>query len=75
MLLQVWVEVKNALGSERSEELKTDASYFGMISACELGKHAFYTLYECITSTGFFCVCLFCSKTKFATECSSPHGS
>lgn len=58
MLLKVWVEVKNALGSEQSEDLQTDSSYFGMISACELGKDAFYTLYECITSTGFF-LCVF----------------
>lgn len=28
MLLKVWVEVKNALGSEQSEELQTDSSYF-----------------------------------------------
>ncbi|XP_016377604.1 interleukin-6 receptor subunit beta-like [Sinocyclocheilus rhinocerous] len=28
MVLKVWVEVKNALGSERSEELQTDSSYF-----------------------------------------------
>lgn len=44
MVVKVWVDVKNALGSERSDELIKDSSYFGMISAFELGKDAFYTV-------------------------------
>lgn len=72
MDVKVWVEVKNLLGSVRSDELLcNDALNFGMISAFALVKNLFNTPYECITSTIFCFIQLFFSETQSTIGCPS----
>lgn len=53
MTLKVWVEVKNSLGSVRSDEHEYDSLNLGEILGFALEKDAFYYLYEGIQAYFF----------------------